>query len=167
MPRERLKRRTGCLRCKRRHKRCDEFKPKCSYCSRWQLECIWPDTTTPEPRVPAISHSQYPGNTDELDVEANQSRRISLKTPNKDNPGHDPLHKFLAQNLGEPSGFRISSLPPQGPTALTMQQDYIPKLFVAGLNLLSSTKLDAPPRSSPGPNHRYKGGKIQEVSPLD
>ncbi|KAH3673199.1 hypothetical protein WICMUC_003817 [Wickerhamomyces mucosus] len=34
--------RTGCLCCRRRHKKCDEKKPVCKFCSAKGLQCEWP-----------------------------------------------------------------------------------------------------------------------------
>ncbi|KAB5582955.1 fungal-specific transcription factor domain-containing protein [Coniochaeta sp. 2T2.1] len=35
--------RTGCYTCKRRHKKCDEQKPRCLVCTRLNLECVQSD----------------------------------------------------------------------------------------------------------------------------
>lgn len=37
-----LRVKTGCSRCKKRRKKCDELKPVCSACRRWNFACIWP-----------------------------------------------------------------------------------------------------------------------------
>ncbi|KAJ5737939.1 transcriptional regulator family: Fungal Specific TF, partial [Penicillium malachiteum] len=34
--------RTGCLQCRKRHNKCDEKRPICSFCSSRDLECQWP-----------------------------------------------------------------------------------------------------------------------------
>lgn len=34
--------RTGCLCCRRRHKKCDEVKPNCTFCRSKGIECEWP-----------------------------------------------------------------------------------------------------------------------------
>ncbi|CCH45367.1 hypothetical protein BN7_4949 [Wickerhamomyces ciferrii] len=34
--------RTGCLCCRRRHKKCDEMKPSCKFCLSKGLVCEWP-----------------------------------------------------------------------------------------------------------------------------
>lgn len=34
--------RTGCLCCRRRHKKCDELKPSCKFCLSKGLKCEWP-----------------------------------------------------------------------------------------------------------------------------
>ncbi len=34
--------RTGCLCCRRRHKKCDELKPSCKFCISKGLKCEWP-----------------------------------------------------------------------------------------------------------------------------
>ncbi|KAJ6032720.1 transcriptional regulator family: Fungal Specific TF [Penicillium herquei] len=40
---ERLSRsRTGCLQCRKRHNKCDEKRPICSFCSSKELNCQWP-----------------------------------------------------------------------------------------------------------------------------
>ncbi|EGU84579.1 hypothetical protein FOXB_04896 [Fusarium oxysporum f. sp. conglutinans Fo5176] len=38
----RLRTQTGCLKCRKRHKKCDEVKPQCKGCIRNGLECTWP-----------------------------------------------------------------------------------------------------------------------------
>ncbi|KAG7876422.1 hypothetical protein KL938_004490 [Ogataea parapolymorpha] len=35
--------RTGCLTCRRKHKKCDENRPKCDFCTAKGLECVWPE----------------------------------------------------------------------------------------------------------------------------
>ncbi|ODV87812.1 hypothetical protein CANARDRAFT_193581 [[Candida] arabinofermentans NRRL YB-2248] len=35
--------RTGCLTCRRKHKKCDETRPKCEFCVSKNLECVWPE----------------------------------------------------------------------------------------------------------------------------
>lgn len=50
MFREALRVKSGCLRCRTRKKKCDEKKPACSYCARWNLECCWPSFSTGRPR---------------------------------------------------------------------------------------------------------------------
>lgn len=37
-----LRVKTGCLRCRKRRKKCDESKPICGACKRWAFTCIWP-----------------------------------------------------------------------------------------------------------------------------
>lgn len=37
-----LRVKTGCLRCRKRRKKCDESKPICGACKRWDFACIWP-----------------------------------------------------------------------------------------------------------------------------
>lgn len=49
MYRKRLKSVTGCLRCKHRHRKCDEKKPQCSFCARYNVACIWPTQTPSQP----------------------------------------------------------------------------------------------------------------------
>lgn len=34
--------RTGCLCCRRRHKKCDEMKPSCNFCVSKNITCEWP-----------------------------------------------------------------------------------------------------------------------------
>lgn len=41
MPKSR-RTRTGCLCCRRRHKKCDEQKPSCHFCITKGLQCEWP-----------------------------------------------------------------------------------------------------------------------------
>ncbi|KAL2815108.1 hypothetical protein BJX63DRAFT_169493 [Aspergillus granulosus] len=38
----RLRTRTGCLQCRRRRKKCDEARPRCTACNRNALDCEWP-----------------------------------------------------------------------------------------------------------------------------
>lgn len=48
MYRKPLRVKTGCVRCRRRRKKCDESKPTCRGCARLGLSCIWllPQTST-------------------------------------------------------------------------------------------------------------------------
>lgn len=41
MYRARLKTRTGCLSCRRRRKKCDDRRPRCTQCLRLRLHCEW------------------------------------------------------------------------------------------------------------------------------
>lgn len=34
--------RNGCLKCRQRHKKCDEARPVCGFCRERNLECCWP-----------------------------------------------------------------------------------------------------------------------------
>lgn len=34
--------RTGCLCCRRRHKKCDEQRPSCKFCESKGIKCEWP-----------------------------------------------------------------------------------------------------------------------------
>ncbi|MBA7491294.1 hypothetical protein ES702_01839 [subsurface metagenome] len=43
MYRARLRTRTGCLSCRRRRKKCDDRRPRCSPCQRLRLPCEWGD----------------------------------------------------------------------------------------------------------------------------
>ncbi|KXS99491.1 hypothetical protein AC578_3753 [Pseudocercospora eumusae] len=38
------KSRRGCMSCKKRHVKCDELKPRCSHCTRLEIECHYADT---------------------------------------------------------------------------------------------------------------------------
>lgn len=55
MLRARQKTTTGCLVCRRRRKKCDEFRPRCSPCTRNMLDCHWPSNR--QDRVPALATS--------------------------------------------------------------------------------------------------------------
>lgn len=37
-----VRKRTGCLNCRKRHKKCDEAKPSCSLCAKKKEQCQWP-----------------------------------------------------------------------------------------------------------------------------
>lgn len=45
MLRQRLRSKTGCLRCRARRIKCDELKPVCRACRRWHFVCTWPRPT--------------------------------------------------------------------------------------------------------------------------
>ncbi|CDK27624.1 unnamed protein product [Kuraishia capsulata CBS 1993] len=51
---------TGCLCCRKRKKKCDELRPKCSGCRRNYLECVYPDQPSPDycPLTPPLSASE-------------------------------------------------------------------------------------------------------------
>lgn len=38
-----LRAKTGCLKCRKRRKKCDELKPVCGDCARLRFACVWPD----------------------------------------------------------------------------------------------------------------------------
>ncbi|KAI6382748.1 hypothetical protein MCOR25_000557 [Pyricularia grisea] len=38
-----LRTKTGCLTCRKRHKKCDERLPICSHCATSNRDCVWPD----------------------------------------------------------------------------------------------------------------------------
>ena len=40
-PPPKLRTKTGCLMCRRRRKKCDEQKPRCIFCSKHNLTCVW------------------------------------------------------------------------------------------------------------------------------
>lgn len=42
MFRKPLRSATGCLRCRQRKIKCDEERPVCAKCARWNIECLWP-----------------------------------------------------------------------------------------------------------------------------
>lgn len=46
---------TGCLNCRKRHKKCDELKPRCGLCIKRNTDCIWP---TYDSRIIDKSHSE-------------------------------------------------------------------------------------------------------------
>ncbi|PCD28580.1 hypothetical protein AU210_011139 [Fusarium oxysporum f. sp. radicis-cucumerinum] len=57
----RLRTQTGCLKCRKRRKKCDEVKPQCKGCIRNGLECTWPtaaDLIADRRRVPLSWKSQ-------------------------------------------------------------------------------------------------------------
>lgn len=41
MYRERLRTKTGCLSCRKRRKKCDDLRPRCTPCQRLKLTCEW------------------------------------------------------------------------------------------------------------------------------
>ncbi|KAI1934676.1 hypothetical protein LOZ66_005836 [Ophidiomyces ophidiicola] len=45
-----LRTRTGCLECRRRRKKCDETRPRCTGCARNRLACVWPAQFQPADR---------------------------------------------------------------------------------------------------------------------
>lgn len=42
-PPEKKRAKTGCLTCRKRHRKCDEAKPICKYCRVKGYQCVWPD----------------------------------------------------------------------------------------------------------------------------
>lgn len=54
---------TGCLGCRRQHKKCDERRPTCSRCSAKGQTCQWPGTGRCEPgpsRTPSVREDASP-----------------------------------------------------------------------------------------------------------
>lgn len=83
MYRKRLRSPAGCMRCKNRHSKCDEQRPRCSFCTRHHLECIWP--TSCQPRRKAES---------QLAVTSSCKTSMVARGPaaNSNMPTFDPFH---------------------------------------------------------------------------
>ncbi|KAJ9417925.1 hypothetical protein QL093DRAFT_2591373 [Fusarium oxysporum] len=58
----RLRTQTGCLKCRKRRKKCDEVKPQCKGCIRNGLECTWPTAADliADPRRAPLSWKSQP-----------------------------------------------------------------------------------------------------------
>lgn len=70
MFRPRLKTRLGCAKCRARHKKCDERRPVCSACQKWDFPCIWPNSscqTKPTAVFPIDSEKSEAFVTDDRD----------------------------------------------------------------------------------------------------
>ncbi|KAL8404504.1 hypothetical protein RB594_009385 [Gaeumannomyces avenae] len=61
-----LRTKTGCLTCRKRHKKCDEQFPVCSHCVTSNRECVWPEPGLPEIPSGDSSVAQSPSGSAEL-----------------------------------------------------------------------------------------------------
>ncbi|EJT75874.1 hypothetical protein GGTG_05803 [Gaeumannomyces tritici R3-111a-1] len=61
-----LRTKTGCLTCRKRHKKCDEQFPVCSHCVTSNRECVWPEPGLPEIPSGNSSVAQSPSGSAEL-----------------------------------------------------------------------------------------------------
>lgn len=43
--RRQFRSKSGCERCRKRRKKCDEVKPICGFCRRWGFLCVWPQVS--------------------------------------------------------------------------------------------------------------------------
>lgn len=95
MYRERLLVKSGCLRCKKRRKKCDEQKPKCGFCSRWRLDCHWPQALTRPPRT-RRGHVERNEDNEHFPSSVNHERQHqkSLVVPSARTIALDPFHEL-------------------------------------------------------------------------
>jgi transcriptional activator protein UGA3 len=76
---------TGCISCKKRKRKCDESKPKCSSCTRLCLPCVWPEGNhQPASRGRRASHQTQTRGA-QLDSQATFGFRSGNSPP-------DPFH---------------------------------------------------------------------------
>lgn len=123
---------SGCLTCRKRKVRCDELRPRCSHCTRLNLQCKWrPPYSTPtqwkfvvgEPgsfRV-APSSSDAAAAPSSTATQQQQQQRLTVRSPPDDatnlsdeqqwlqNPGAvDQLFdyaSFMWEPTGDPLGY--------------------------------------------------------------
>lgn len=100
MYRKRLRSPAGCIRCKSRHSKCDEKRPRCSFCTRHNLNCTWPTPSQIQQRE--ISPVATPASC-ELSLLAREPARTS------DAPCFDPFHT-MPVHYSEDSGLIIDHL---------------------------------------------------------
>lgn len=84
MPHPRLRTKSGCFKCKIRRKKCDERRPKCSACLKWNFICIWPNSYCQAKATavsPIYSEKSEASNTDNNDA----SRRGGSREDGKKN----------------------------------------------------------------------------------
>lgn len=90
MNRPKLRVHTGCERCKKRKKKCDEARPQCSYCHKWNFLCHY--TLSPA-SLPPRSHNDLPL----LPLSATGA---SFHSPVALSAGHiDPFHRFPVASI--------------------------------------------------------------------
>lgn len=84
---------TGCLNCRKRHKKCDESKPRCGLCIKRKTDCIWP---TYDNRLIDKSHSE-----EARDLRSLKLERITFDTQISEFPSTDPDPKSTSHILKE------------------------------------------------------------------
>ncbi|TDZ19356.1 putative transcriptional regulatory protein [Colletotrichum orbiculare MAFF 240422] len=73
------RKRTGCLGCRARRKKCDEARPVCSACSRKGQECVWPDNWR-TPQTTSTFHPQGPSFVVDLSSPAGTPERENAQS---------------------------------------------------------------------------------------
>lgn len=76
MYRARLKTRSGCLICRKRRKKCDDRKPRCTECLRLRLTCEW-ETDTGSASAPDQESSSEAINQSLLDTTATTTTKTA------------------------------------------------------------------------------------------
>ncbi|KAH8661565.1 hypothetical protein BGZ60DRAFT_530516 [Tricladium varicosporioides] len=108
-----LRTRTGCITCRKRHKKCDEVGPICGNCSISERPCVWPETqalpgnSTGTQPIPENIHSSMTNSIrneqhDHLDSlqEIGESEPISVSLPRETLPLHvSPQTPAPEQNI--------------------------------------------------------------------
>lgn len=110
-PPEKLRRaKTGCITCRRRRKKCDETKPRCTACSRNRLLCAWPDDHAHDRNA-----SFEPGEVASISDGESSSTTLPTTSFSRPWPGdHIPKH----QDHGLPAASTTAV--PQAPPADTI-----------------------------------------------
>ncbi|CCE72974.1 Piso0_000582 [Millerozyma farinosa CBS 7064] len=78
---------TGCLNCRKRHKKCDESKPRCGLCIKRKTDCIWPSYDS---RFIDKSHSE-----EARDSRSLKSERVTFDTQLSEFSCTDPATKSM------------------------------------------------------------------------
>lgn len=110
MHRPRQRHKTGCLRCRKRRKKCDESRPACRYCARWGLECIWPRGSTKNEPKSSTKRQQHSGSSSSTQINIPESQLIlsSSTTLTGNVPNVDPFHTLpLRDNDDHSLGPRL------------------------------------------------------------
>ncbi|CAJ2499921.1 Uu.00g027740.m01.CDS01 [Anthostomella pinea] len=72
-----LRTKTGCLTCRKRHKKCDERLPVCGPCSISSRDCVYAEGS----QSVTIPHGKPPGAVSAVSKDSDDSSRISRETP--------------------------------------------------------------------------------------
>ncbi|KAL5901267.1 hypothetical protein ACKVWC_001063 [Pyricularia oryzae] len=117
-----LRTKTGCLTCRKRHKKCDERLPICSHCATSNRDCVWPDiqamdaAATSAAAAPQLS-SPTAGSSQSQDGDPRGSYGSMGSSSHNSSPsarrGYSP----------DPAPTR-PSLPPPGPVAPTLDYNF-------------------------------------------
>jgi hypothetical protein len=99
--------RTGCLNCRRKHKKCDEQKPVCRACSTRKDKCEWPDPNEPKrKRVKKnsneVSAEVSPNNSEKSMASPEEQDQMALENYSKNLENID--NSLTVENQPLPTG---------------------------------------------------------------
>lgn len=160
MPNRPPRGRTGCLNCRRRRKKCDEKKPTCSKCKRFEDKCEWDsgvvfrlsgiDSDHPSMKTKKSSTQNF--HMVDVTFDSSTHRRIESRKPGKLPSISTPYAGHLEETPNTPAGAEPGSSSttkePQGQEYATPEYG---SLFRPDLSPLE------------GPGHLSQGGEVDSA----